>query len=343
MSSSFRMARFPTGRILRSAVACGMLAGGLALGTTAHASLTFTFDYSTNTAGVGFDDPTTGAARKAALETAGMRFSAMFGDSFSNSANIVLTATSSDDPLGPGLASAGTAIFYQPDLVFGVSEVVRNKLVSNGATDINGGLNDGGVNVNWGAAWELNPDAPVSNAVYDLYTVLFHEFTHALGFLSQAGENGKSPFDDGTSVADGGTGFFGSWAKYDQYLTNCAGTSLIDTGTGLTKLALYTSAITSAVCFESAEAGSVTLYTPMDYAPGTSVSHLEKVDGNDLALMKFDLGTGPGGARVYNTDELNIITSLGYTRLAAAVPEPGSIALVLAALGGAAFARRRKA
>lgn len=338
--SSRPQLRFPSGRILRSTVASAMLAGGMVLGTSAQAALTFTFDYTTNTPGIGFDDPTTGAARKAALETAGTRFSAMFGTFFSNDANIVLTATSTFDPGGPGLASAGTGIFYQPDTVFGVSEVVRNKLVSNGATDINGGASDGSVSVNWGAGWELDPDAPAIDPLNDFYTAVFHEFTHALGFLSQTGLNGKSPFDDGTSVADGGTGIFGTWAKFDQYLTNCSGTSLIDTSTGLTNLALYTPAITSAVCFESAEAGSVKLYTPDVYAPGTSLSHLDKVDGNETALMKYDLGT----ARVYNTDEVNIMATLGYTRLGPnGVPEPGSIALVLAALGGAAFARRRKA
>ena len=331
--------RFPASRILRSTVVCGMLAGGLALGTTAHAALTFTFDYSANTPGVGFNDADTGAARRAALETAGTRFSAMFGTFFSNSANIVLTATSSFDPTGPGLASAGTGISYVPG--FGGGEAVRAKLASNGDTDVNGASNDGGVNVNWGAAWELDPDAPVNDPNYDFYTVLFHEFTHALGFLSQIGQNGTDAFGDGTAA---GTGFAGTWAKFDQYLTNCAGTSLIDAGTGFTNLAVYTPAITSAVCFESAEAGSIKMYTPDEYAPGTSVSHLDKVNGNENALMKYDLGTGPGGARVYNTDEINIMTSLGYTRVGTnGVPEPGSIALVLAALGGAALTRRRKA
>ncbi len=336
---STHQARLPANRTARAIVKGSVLAASLVCGSAANAALSFTFDYSTNTAGVGFDDAVSGAARRAALDTAGVRFSAMFGTFFSNDANIVLTATSTFNPGGPGLASAGTAIFYQPDTVFGVSEVVRNKLVSNGANDINGGANDGGVSVNWGAGWELDPDAPAIDPLNDFYTAVYHEFTHALGFLSQTNLNGTSPFDDGTSVADGGTGIFGTWAKFDQYLTNCAGTSLIDTGTGLTNLALYTPAITSAVCFESAEAGSVKLYTPAVYAPGTSVSHLDKVDGNETALMKYDLGT----ARVYNTDEVNIMTSLGYTRLAIAVPEPGSIALLLAALGGVAVARRRKA
>ncbi len=348
---STHQARLPANRTARAIVKGSVLAACLVCGSAANAALSFTFDYSTNTAGVGFDDAVTGAARKAALDTAGVRFSAMFGSFFDHTANIVLQATSTDDVLGPGggtLASAGSQLTFAPG--FGGTEVVRNKVISNGATDLNGASTDGSVDINWGAGWELDPDTPAvagpfapGAGTFDLYAALFHEFSHALGFASLIGQDGKDPFGRGTTVASGGTGEPGNWSKFDQFLTNCSGASLIDAGTGLTNLAVYTPAITSSVCFESAEVGSVKMYTPASYAPGSSVSHLDGSGTNVLAMMKFDRDTGPQEARVYNADEVNILTSIGYRLAVTAVPEPGSIALVLAALGGAAWVRRRKA
>ena len=332
----------PVTRTASAIVKGSVLAASLMFGSAAQASLSFTFDYSANTAGVGFDDPTTGAARKAAMATAGMKFSDMFGTFFNQTANIVLQATSTDVPLGPTggtLASAGSNLVFAPG--FGATEVVRNKVVSNGAIDLNGVTDDGSVDINWGAGWQLDFNTPAvatgPNRTFDLYAALFHEFTHALGFASLISQNGTDPFGDGTSA----TGVPGSWSKFDQFLTNCAATPLIDPATGLTNLAVYTPAITSSVCFQSTEVGSAKMYTPNPYEPGSSVSHLDGIGANTFAMMKYDRDYGPQEARVYNNDEVHILTSIGYTLNA--VPEPGSIALFLAALGGVAFFRRRQA
>ena len=88
-------------RLARAVIGGGLLGGLMVFGSAANAALSFSFDYSGNTPGVGFEDPTTGADRKAALETAGMLFSNMFGTFFDHTATIVLGATSTDDPLGP--------------------------------------------------------------------------------------------------------------------------------------------------------------------------------------------------------------------------------------------------
>ena len=95
----------------------GLLTGCLLFGSSANAALTFSFDYSANAVGVGFDDAITGAARKAALTNAGTLFSNMFGTFFNHTATIVLQATSTDVPLGPmggTLASAGTQLILAP-------------------------------------------------------------------------------------------------------------------------------------------------------------------------------------------------------------------------------------
>ncbi len=59
-------------------------------------------------AGVGFLDPTEGAARQAALDTAGNLYSNLFGNYFSNSGTIDMSVTSTDNPASGILASAGS-------------------------------------------------------------------------------------------------------------------------------------------------------------------------------------------------------------------------------------------
>ena len=328
-------------RAARALLHASLIAGSLIFASAARAQLSFSFDYSTNTPGVGFDDPTTGAARKAALETAATGFSAMFGTYFNNTANIVLRATSSDTPVGPmggALASAGSR--YADISGFGAGEVVRNKVISNGAIDLSGSAYDGRLDINWGASWELDYNTPaVEGITFDLYSALYHEFTHALGFATTISMNGTDLFGDGTSLADGGSGVFGHWSKYDQFLTNGAGVPLIDPATGLNNLALYNPGSISLMAFESPQAGSLKLYTPDPYAPGSSISHLDGIGDNTLAMMKYDRNTGPQEARDYNADEINILTSLGYLP----IPEPASSTLVLAAFGLAVLSRRRKA
>lgn len=51
-------------------------------------------------------------------------------------------------------------------------------------TDLNGASADGVVNVNFGQSWQLDPNAAVGSGGFDFYGVVFHEFTHALGFLT---------------------------------------------------------------------------------------------------------------------------------------------------------------
>ncbi len=311
----------------------------MCLSTFANAQLiTFTFDYSSNTAGVGFLNPISGAARQAALTTAGQKFSTMFGSHFSNSGNITLAVSSTDDAFSTNLISAGSEQIYSPG-TFGGGEIIRNKLQS--GLDLNGTGNDGSIEVNWGQSWQLDPAAPVSLSEFDFYSVISHELTHALGFQTYLSEFGSDPFGNGGE----GTGMPGSWTKYDEFLSNGAGGLLINPSTFEVNQATYDNAKTSAVVFEGPNAKAANMGAPVDfYAPGTysalsSLNHINGTNGNANTLMKYNIDTG-SAERDYSEIEKGILTDIGYTPTA--VPEPSSISII-ALTAGLTFCLRRRA
>lgn len=328
-------------RFTRKTASSSLLAACLFFGSATHADIIFNFNFSG-----AFTDGTNDAAQQGALITAGNLFSTMFGSHFTNSATLVFDASGSDDPLSSTLASAGSNSIISAG--FGTGEIIRTKLISNGATDLNGAAADGIVDVNFGADWELDPNTPAqgsasANPTFDFYAAVFHEFTHALGFLSYITEAG----DDGDG--NGNNGNPGTWSFFDQFMTDCGPNSLIDSGNLQTNQGVYDAAKTSAMCFNGVNANAanggnqIDLYTPNPYENGSSGSHLNTNNPiHSLSMMKHDRDFGPQEARNYNAIEIAMLTDLGYTRVTNSVPEPGTLALFIGAGIGGLLTRRRR-
>lgn len=326
-------------RLTQLMVSSGLVAGCLAFSGGANAAISFTFDYSNNAPGAGFLDATFGADRQNALTAAGNAFSSLFGQYFSNTGNIVLAVTSSDDPNSDTLASAGSA--GQWDGVaqgFTYQEVVREKLVT--GQDLNGSAADGSVDVNWGQAWHLDLSTQAPQGKYDFYSTIFHEFTHALGFSSTIGQNGSSAFP-GENV----------WNTFDSFLGDKNGNRVIKPDYTLDQTDWATStggtSPDAGMFFWGANAvaanggQAVGLYSPTKWIGGSSVSHLDTDNPALHDMMMTHAGPDGPSPRVFSAIEVGIMTDLGYTAVAA-VPEPETYAMMLAGLGLVGWQVRRR-
>lgn len=329
-------------RSLRRVVYAGLLAGSLSFGFSAHAAVTFQFQY-TDDPGTGFLDPVNGPSRQAALSTAASTFSSMFGSHFSNSGTIMLEAIASDDPDGGTLASAGSELIYPGLAGFNLGEVVRTKLQT--GMDLNGTNVDGLVDINFGKPWELDFNTSPSDTKYDFYSTLYHEFTHTLGFSSFIGQSGDPIF--GTSSA-------GSWNTFDSFLADKNGTRIINPANfALNQPAWDAASVGGAspaegLFFDGASAvaanggNPVGLYTPEAWEEGSTGSHLDDQNASFAGMMMLAASDTGSYARDYSAIEIGMLQDLGYA--VAVVPEPEIYAMMLLGLGMLGWvARRRRA
>lgn len=310
--------------------------GGIA---TSQAAINFVFDYSGNTAGVGFLDATLGTARQDALNTAATNFSNLMGQHFTNMGTITLAVTSEDNAASYTLASAGSAAVDTGSDGFTLGEVVKTKLQT--GIDLNGSAADGSVNVNFGVNWELDHNAPVnenSNDEYDFYSTLYHEFLHALGFSSSFDQTGSPLIGDKTNG--------GAYSAFDSFIVDSNGTNLIAAnGTLNVSQASFDATVTGGIVngafFNGTNAmaanggNPVGLYTPNPYEEGSSVSHLDDQNSAMAGLLML-AQTGPGlSARVLSDIEKGIMQDIGYSvvPIPAAVWLFGSAVLMIYGLG----------
>lgn len=320
----------------------GLLASCLVVGSAAQAGIDFTFDYGANN-GLGFWDPTYGAARQDAMTQSATAFSTMFGSYFSNNATILLEASATDLPSSTNLASAGSNAFGGNGAGFTVNEIVRTKALT--GVDENGAAADGFVNVNFGQPWNLTAGA-TSTSDYDFYSTIFHEYTHALGFSSGINKDGTSFYGSFNNPSTNN-----EWTTYDQFLVDVNGNKVINPDFSLNQAVWDAASVGGASpaggmffngTFAMAANGGnpVGLYTPNPWEEGSSVSHTD--DQNPAIYGTMMTAQGPTGPwpRDYSAIEVGMMRDLGYT--AVPVPEPETYAMMLAGLGLVGWAARRR-
>lgn len=289
----------------------------------AEAAVTFNFNYLDP--GQGFDDPTLGSQRKAALNDAASLLSTYFTDYNATLTYNVRSSNSNDSTL----ASSGSYSYlvpgsYQPTFV-------QTKILSNGLNDVNGAEADG--NISWNFSENLSLTDTVAANQFDFKQIAVHELLHTFGFSSNIKEGGKGLAGNAPGTAD-------TWANFDNFLTDAAGNRLIspDGIFDASKIADLTGG--SSVFFNGANAteasggSGIPIFSPTIWKTGSSITHL---DGDSLTTMQLLMSPSVSsglGSRALSPMEIGILKDLGYANVAAnsAVPLPAGIWLMVSGL-----------
>jgi len=248
-----------------------------------------------------------------------------------------------------GLASAFYVIPWNPSSPYpGISENIIEKTIKsrvNGWNNIispvlpiaGNGFYHGILAINFSNPsfnWNSGISATASSSQFDLYSVVLHEITHALGFASLISANGNSKFGVANNY----------YSTYDKFL-NAVGNNntliplLTTTNTcsqqyGLTFTSTpsllapscnptYSTDITScstAIKYNSPVNNNISVYTPACYENGSSLSHFEDMcypinsptNNNQYFVMSNSGGLGLN-KRFLKPEEKNVLCDLGYT------------------------------
>lgn len=132
----------------------------------------------------------------------------------------------------------------------------------------------------------------------DLYSVILHESTHALGFLSLI-------------QSTGGGGIGGSYSHYDQFLFD--GPDALVDASCTAFLGSPADLVSGALDYAGSTLNTVAqpVYAPAFYDTGSSLSHFDDLLGGTPYVMRPS--TSGGADRDLTQPELDVLCDLGYT------------------------------
>ena len=266
----------------------------------------FNFSYVDDGTGQGFDDPSLGEQRKAALEDA----AAILGSTFAHSASLDIRIYDSRDAITEcGSLSLGCA-----DIPFGPTRnpgfdnpgPIELKVLS--GQDPNGATADAGLWINFANHFALGDF--VGPGQDDFKTTVIHELLHPMGWIASIEPGGGSEF--GTDTV---------WGAYERFIADANGDNIIDPVTFELDQTRWDASKTTSLTFIGANAMAansgipVPLYAPSVFDIGSSVSHVNDDDPNISHTTHVMVANGQKGlnARQLHPVERGILQDLGYT------------------------------
>lgn len=266
-----------------------------------QAQLSFEFTLTDNN--TGFNDPTQGAARRSALQTAAQRLADMLPTQTPVTLTFTVNSNNNNDDT---LASAGSPTFSD-DNGF-LPTVAEHKAIT--GVDGNGTAADGEITWNFFHNWDLDDD--VAPDASDFISTAMHEILHAMGFGGAIDSAGQGLFGEPVGTAD-------AWNTFDQFLVNEAGVRFVDSSFVFNASLLPALTGGSSIFFNGPNAVAanggdpVVIYSPTIWEDGSSASHTddETYVGTNRYLMNAATDDGPG-VRTLSAVELGILQDLGY-------------------------------
>ncbi len=210
---------------------------------------------------IGFDDPGEGATRRQTVEAVMQYVGGLLN--VTGTADIEFQQSVES---GSFLAAASPLLdLPAPDGIY--NGFVFDHLTT--GTNPDPELPDGAIIVNFAFDWNSDLGDPTAQE-YDLFSVILHELTHALGMVSLMDETGQSQ----VSEAPRATGVF---MHFDKFLERGAnGKRLVLEGGVVNATAddvQSEDVVFAGVQASAAFAGTVPIHSPSTYAPGSSLSH----------------------------------------------------------------------
>lgn len=292
-----------SGRFLLAAIA-------LLLGfSAAQAQLTWNFTYQDiiNASGQGFDAAgATGTARRDTVLAV------------RNYLNTILDARGTINlHFDPSYSNAGDST-----LAFAGALYIQNSGFENGMVFRRATANttpflppDGFATVNFGHNWFYTGSGGTGTpggSQNDFFSVILHEFTHAMGFSSLVQQDGSSAiFNNGGN----GSGKFGDFDRLLVRVNGMTVTPLFSTANGATFTGSAADLISNQIFWDGAMATEanggvrVKIYAPNPW-DGSNISHLDKPP-TDSAVMKPVIQTGTT-ARVFQGYEIGMLLDIGW-------------------------------
>ena len=278
---------------------------------SSQAQLSWDITYLDNGTNAGFYDPTVGTTRRDTVASA-LDYIASQIDARGTIQFEMLLSLNDNTP-GSVLAEASSQ-FTSPA---GFQNGAVFQRGTTGTVPSDPGIPpDGSGQFNFGYTWNNGLAAP-GGGEYDLFSVALHEFTHAIGFVSQIQSSGAGFLNSTLGEPD----VYTYLDKNLQVGSAPGGTSLITTGNAFNTPAVSASDLANNNVYfngeyaKAANGGStVKIYAPNPYEDGSSLSHVDpSASSATNAVMQPTINPGDE-RRQYLAFEIGMLIDMGWNQ-----------------------------